>query len=253
MNKVSVISKDDELLEAASYWVLKMDESELSSEDVAALQTWLDQHPNHRDVLLEVAAVWDKTTTLSRLADMFPHDFKATEPAERKSWSWTSWSGLAATLSVVIALALMLPQILGLDNTLKVSVQNVGYQTSIGEHKVVLLPDGSEITLNTDSQLSVSFTRNARVLYLARGEVHVRVAEEERPLSVVAADQIVQATGTAFTVEITEEQHVEVLVTEGRVVVGVQSKPAESPDNVSQQSEALVTPPILEKTWENDN
>ena len=61
MKNVVSISQDDEVLEIASRWVLKIDAGELSASDEAALGAWLDQDESHRDVLMEVAAVWDKT------------------------------------------------------------------------------------------------------------------------------------------------------------------------------------------------
>ena len=46
----------------------------MSASDKAALGAWLDEDVRHGEVLLEVAAVWDKTDALARLADLFPHD-----------------------------------------------------------------------------------------------------------------------------------------------------------------------------------
>ena len=97
------------------------------------------------------------------------------------------------------------------------------YATAIGEQKTVLLPDGSEVVLNTNSHLAVTLTPARRLLRLVRGEILVRVAEDHaRALSVVAGDRIIQALGTEFVVEITDNNRVELMVTEGKVVVGIQ-------------------------------
>jgi transmembrane sensor len=57
---------------------------------------------------------------------------------------------------------------------------------------------------------------------LERGEIHVQVAHDKvRPLSVIAGNKIVQAVGTAFSLEITSDQQVELVVTEGKVLVSV--------------------------------
>ena len=86
----------------------------------------------------------------------------------------------------------------------------------IGGPKTALLPDGSEVVLNTNSQFAVAFTPSARVLHLVRGEILVRVAEDRvRPLSVVVGDRVIQAVGTVFVVEITDERKVELMVSEG--------------------------------------
>ncbi len=255
MNTVVPISRDDERLESASRWVLKIDEGALSASDKAALGVWLDENPEHRDVLLEVAAVWDKTDALARLADFFPHeatpDLKPTAPWHRP---WAQGVAIAASLIVLAVTAiLLLPRLETISHSDRLLLtQSAAYETAIGEQKTVLLPDGSEVVLNTNSQLSVTFTPSARVLRLARGEILVRVAKDEsRPLSVVAGDRIVQAKGTEFTVEITEDQYVEVLVTEGRVVVGIQPSSPGLPDTVNTDADSFALPPVLAQLADN--
>ena len=71
MSKVVPISRDDELLEAASRWVLKIDEGPLSAGEEAALAAWLDEHGRHCELLVEAAAVWDKTDALARSGRAF--------------------------------------------------------------------------------------------------------------------------------------------------------------------------------------
>lgn len=259
MNTLVPISRDNERLEAASRWVLKIDEGALSASDKAALGAWLDENPKHRDVLLEVAAVWDKTNTLARLADIFPHE-STPDQALAAPWyrPWTQSVAVAAGIVVLAVTAvLLLPRLeLGLGSNRLLVTQSAAYETVIGEQKTVLLPDGSEVVLNTNSQLSLIFTASARVLRLERGEILVRVAEDRtRPLSVVAGDQIIQAFGTEFTVEITENQQVKVMVTEGKVVVGIQPLPVASPGDMNAGSDtapdAVVLPPVLAQLDDN--
>lgn len=255
MNTVVSISRDDERLEAASRWVLKIDEGTLSAVDQAALSAWLHEDPRHHDVLLEVAAVWDKTDTLARLADFFPHEvtqYQATVVRQHRSWG--IGAAVAASLIVLAISAVMLsPSLdLGLEIDRGIPTQTATYETAIGEQKTVLLPDGSEVILNTDTQMSLIFTPSARVLHLIRGELLVKVAKDKsRPFSVMAGDRIVQAKGTEFTVEITEEQFVEVVVTEGKVVVGIQSIPVSVPGNANFDSESFVSPPVLAQLTDN--
>ena len=83
------------------------------------------------------------------------------------------------------------------DSDRPLPTQSAAYETAIGKQKIVQLPDGSEVVLNTNTQLSLIFTPSARVLRLARGEILVRVAKDEsRPLSVIAGNRIVQANST---------------------------------------------------------
>ena len=109
------------------------------------------------------------------------------------------------------------------------------------------------MVLNTNSQLAVTFTPSARVLRLARGEILVRVAEDPgRPLSVVAGGRIIQAVGTVFVVEITDEQEVELMVSEGKVVVGIQPPTATSPRaGAVDAPDTAPWPPVLALAEDN--
>lgn len=256
MSNVVRISGDDDALELATRWILKLDEGEFGLEDEAAMQQWLDEDQRHREVLLEVALNWDKTDALSRLADIFPHENPKNSNAGLDASSnvfWSPGAAIAACLLVMVCVGGFYTSVYIADknNSFAHQLQKGDYQTRIGERKTVLLPDGSEMVLNTNSQVNVVFNEDARVVYLERGEIHVSVAKDTRPLSVVANDQIVQATGTEFTVEITEEKHVEVIVTEGSVVVGLRPKNSMTARTTQSYDKHFQTPPILSASNNN--
>ena len=250
MSNVVPISRDDELLGVASRWVLEIDEGPLSERDEAALGAWLDENTRHRELLLEAAAAWDKTDALARLADLFPHDAADQVSRGSRHWRWAQDLAVAAGLAVLVAGGVLLLNP-GADTMPPTSagavVTSAEYETAVGGQKTALLPDGSEVVLNTNSQLSVAFTPSARVLRLARGEILVRVAEDHaRPLSVVAGDRIIQAVATTFVVEITDEQEVELMVSEGKVVIGMQ--PPVATTSRTDDVDAMDTvpwPPVL--------
>tara|TARA_R110002049_G_scaffold61408_17_gene163617 strand:+ start:4436 stop:5542 length:1107 start_codon:yes stop_codon:yes gene_type:complete len=255
MSGVIPITRDEARLEAACRWVLKIDEG-LNANERKALRTWLAEHPSHSRALLDTAAVWDKTESLARLADLFPSEAatKQASSARRAALRWPGRLAVAASLMlIVIAGILLRPHFVATEDENSVPMQSAAYQTGVGEQKTVLLPDGSEVVLNTDSALAIAFTRNARVLQLTRGEIYVTVAKDPaRPLSVVADNHIVQAVGTEFAVEITEDQHVQVVVTEGKVVVGIQPVSMKRSGRIRGavssrrvEGEAVVVPPLL--------
>ena len=249
------ISQDDERLEAASRWVLKMDQGKLNASDKQALGVWLDENSKHREVLLEVAAAWDKTDSLAMLADFFPHEADAGQETTVPWYQFWKQGFAPAASMALLASVLIISGLgifnLGFDQDAHL-VQYATYETAIGEQKTVLLPDGSEVVLNTNSHLSLAFTASARVLRLSRGEVHVRVAKDKtRPMSVVAGDRIVQAVGTEFTVEINKDKHVEVMVTEGKVVVGIQPVSLVASNTVNSGREKVVIPPVLAQREDN--
>ena len=223
MSNVVPMSSEDQQLEQASRWVLRI-ETGLTAAEAQELRAWIGSRPSNRDVLLEVAAVWDKTESLSRLADLFPQEKRTDRNLAAFAWRY-SLAGVTAILLVAIATLLLVPSPPSeLQITAPAPAQAARYETAIGEQKTVLLPDGSEVVLNTDSRMHVTITADARVLLLERGEIHVEVAADPaRPFSVIAGGHIVQAVGTAFSVEISDESGIEVLVTEGQVVLGLQA------------------------------
>ena len=62
------------------------------------------------------------------------------------------------------------------------------YQTAHGEQTVAQLPDGTELHLNTDSAVTVRYTRSERVVEIARGQALFTVARDDpRRFRVAAA------------------------------------------------------------------
>lgn len=251
MSRVVHIDKDGERLDCASRWVLKIDDQALTESEIDALGRWLGQDQKNSQVLLEVAAVWDKANVLSWLADLFPGTPK--NNTGQKS-ARNIFNIRLAVFACVTILVLSVPIMLLTLGSEKIDYKqySAAYETVIGEQKTILLPDGSEVVMNTDSKLSLAYSSSARVLNLGQGEIFVRVAKETRPMSVIAIDQIVQAKGTEFVVQITDDQQVKVMVTEGRVVVGVQRQNADYSENTTLYNRP-ISPPELKALKDDSN
>lgn len=226
MRTVVPISRDEERLEAASRWVVRLDEG-LSRADEAGLKNWLAEHPANSAELVEVAQAWDKLDCLSRLADLFPieqsvaHAGPANRSRRRPAATWLA--AAASALAVIAAAWLLTPQWHSGEQSREQPTAHMegAYETAIGEHRTVMLADGTAVTLNTDSRISIAYSGSERLLELLRGEIHVQVVPDPaRPFSVIAGDRVVQAVGTAFTVELTAGRELELVVTEGKVTVG---------------------------------
>jgi len=101
------------------------------------------------------------------------------------------------------------------------------YQTGIGQRSVVTMDDGSVVTLNTDSRLSVHYRDDLRAVTLERGQALFKVARDRsRPFVVTAGGKRVTALGTEFDVRVGERLF-EVTLLEGRV--GVSAEQAGTP------------------------
>jgi transmembrane sensor len=94
-----------------------------------------------------------------------------------------------------------------------------GARTEVGGFKIMSLPDGSVVRLNTDSAVEIRYTGTERRVYLLNGEASFDVARDAaRPFVVRARSVMVRAVGTAFNVRL-RSTACEVLVTEGKVRV----------------------------------
>jgi len=212
-------SRKDRRLEEAGDWIAAIGRG-LTEEDEQELGAWLSSSSANYDVFMELACLWDDMDGLGRLADLFP------EPAPKRRYP-SSRAILATAASIVVALALFAvfqtPDIADQTMGEPASVVMAGsYSTEIGEQSTHQLSDGSIITLNTNSSVRVDFTESNRLLILERGELHVKVAHDpDRRLSVIVGNRVVQAVGTEFNVEITQDQSIELVVTDGVVMVGV--------------------------------
>jgi transmembrane sensor len=93
------------------------------------------------------------------------------------------------------------------------------YTTRAGERRVVTLADGSQVALDSHSEVIVQYSAHARELTLTNGQARFDVAHDiERPFSVTADGHKVIATGTSFNVDLFGPSLLVTLI-EGRVVV----------------------------------
>ncbi len=130
------------------------------------------------------------------------------------------WTLAAAAALALVALATMWwtrdGERFGLPRT---------YATGHGEQSVRVLPDGSVLHLNTDSQVTVHYSRRERVVDLDRGQALFEVTHEgQRGFRVAAGDAQVLTVGTEFDVY-RRPGAVRVTVVEGTVTVYIGSPP----------------------------
>jgi transmembrane sensor len=211
---------------AAAHWITREDAGLMTPEALAARDEWLAEHPDH-------VAAYD---TARQRIDRF--DTMATDPRilalcasalvnRRRRGAGVVWRS-AAALGAVVVLAgagLVGAPRDRLATPLAAAVEQVVhpgapvYRTAVGERSTVTLPDGSVVTLNTDTVLRVAFTDQARGVRLVRGQALFEVAHGKRtPFEVYAGDRVVTATGTVFDVRI-QGDAVKVALVEGRVRV----------------------------------
>jgi transmembrane sensor len=93
------------------------------------------------------------------------------------------------------------------------------YETDIGERRIIALPDGSRISMDSDTKVRVSYYKTARTITLDRGRSRFDVAHDpSRPFTVTAGSETVVAVGTSFNVERLQSTVLITLI-QGQVVI----------------------------------
>jgi transmembrane sensor len=117
--------------------------------------------------------------------------------------------------------------------------ESYAYRTLPGERRTVELREGSRVTLDANSVLTVRLGRDERALTLERGEAFFQVAKDaSRPFVVRAGTTRVKALGTAFNVRMSGDRTV-VAVTEGEVEF-VADVPVATPARVTNATSRLT-------------
>ncbi|WP_341936649.1 FecR family protein [Marinimicrobium sp. C2-29] len=222
MSNIYQFQTEDQMYEDASLWVARLDRG-LSGEETETLRRWLDQNAHHRECLLEMADLWDRMDSLAVLSELF--DPPARSSHHKRFGLGAATAVAASVLFLVAAFGLFTPLSPWNDTqetpgVATVAQENTVYETGIGAHSTVNLPDGTRLLLNTNTLVSVTYSADERLLELSRGELHVEVDHDpERPLRVKAGGKLVEAVGTAFNVYLMDDDDVDVIVTEGVVHV----------------------------------
>jgi transmembrane sensor len=96
------------------------------------------------------------------------------------------------------------------------------YRSGVGEQRALVLADGTQVLLNTDSAIDVRFDDTQRRLILRSGELRVITAHDPRNRSFIVAtgDGTLRPLGTRFTVRrLDGERQTRLGVSEGAVEV----------------------------------
>jgi transmembrane sensor len=220
---------DSERLEEAVRWQVRLAESpELYAEE---LSSWLAQDPRNREAWRSAQASWDflgehatspAVISLRRAALAYASN---TIRSQAVSSRLRRFPASVATAAVVfMAVSALTAWYLQRPDS---------YRTALGERRAVTLADGSQITLDSSSEVMVRYSANARALTLVRGQARFDVTHDvERPFTVTANGRRVVATGTVFDVDLLGSDFLVTLI-EGHVVVLPQSKPVGSAERTS--------------------
>jgi transmembrane sensor len=198
--------------EAAADWIARRAGGGWNADAEAELDAWLAASTAHRVAFVRLDAAWREAARLKVLdtgaglpkpghwntqgspvaAQAVPPTLRPAAAGERRR----AWA-LAASLVLTLALG---------ATAYFASSPGETYTTVVGGLQTIPLPDGSQVTLNTETEIRISITERERRADLASGEAYR------------AGDHRVVVVGTKFSV-MRDGETFRVFVTEGSVRV----------------------------------
>lgn len=230
--------------ESAAAWFAKRESADWGEEAQAQLTAWLDESTTHRIAFIRIVSAWEQSGRLKalgagvptgvippRAAWNFGSDRHQSTSVVPSFWFSARIRALAATFLIIAA------------GTLWYFLSNrpPSYRTEVGAITTVPLPDGSRVTLNTDSEIHVQLRKDQRHVTLDHGEAYFEVARDvARPFVVDIADDRFVAVGTEFALRRDADES-RLMVTEGRVQIEHSDRPSAAATPIDAGTEARVT------------
>lgn len=213
------------LVEAAA-WRVRAAESDL--ENSPELAAWIAADVRNAAAWQQVQHPWTlfgEHATSPEIIELRCRALAHAHEAGRGRWVRSKRFAIAHRLAIAASIL-----VVAVGGLLLWTQQPEVYSTRAGERRVVTLADGSQVALDSRSEVKVQYSAHARELTLTRGQARFDVEHDvERPFSVTADAHRVIATGTSFNVDLFGPSLLVTLI-EGHVVVS----PASSAPTFSQ-------------------
>jgi transmembrane sensor len=176
-----------QVFETAASWYVQLQAEPPTLAEQKAWQLWIDSDPAH-------LAAWNQIEQLQRHLGTLPPDLK------RRALNTRQQRRQVLKLLLLAAGA----GFVGWNVQQHTSLGNVwaDYKTGVGQRRNITLADGSQIQLNTDTAIDVSFDPAQRLIRLRSGEILIQTGKlgDQRPFFVETRDGRIQALGTRFSV-----------------------------------------------------
>ena len=223
------------LAEAAA-WRVRLAQND--PQDNPRLAAWIAEDPRNAAAWNQVQSSWavfGEHATSPEIIDLRCRALAHAHEAGRGRWVRSKRFAVAHRLAIaagVLAVAI--------GGLFLWSQQPDVYSTRAGERRVVTLADGSQVALDSKSEVKVRYSADARELTLTRGQARFDVAHDiARPFSVTARAHKVIATGTSFNVDLFGPTLLVTLI-EGHVVVASSAPMFSQPTNIDSQIDRIV-------------
>jgi transmembrane sensor len=185
-------------LEQAAEWFTRLQDVDAVSIDQSAWREWLEQREENR-------WAWAQCQQLQQRLHGLPAGLtrRALALADQQTHS----SRRSVLKGLALAVGTGMASYSGYRHA-QISGWMADYRTETGAQRSLVLPDGSQLVLNTASALDVAFDAHQRCLIIREGEVLITTAADSagRPFLVQTAQGTVQALGTRFSVRQQDNQ-----------------------------------------------
>jgi len=141
-----------------------------------AFESWYVASPEHADAYDRVLATWEATAHLDRAKP------GGAAPVKRYGWR----ASIAAVAAIVLLMVgVGVASLAGIGGQ---AAEAFSLVTKVGEIRTDRLPDGTQVTLDTDSRVDAVFTASTRRLRLLRGRARIAATSDpQRPIELEAA------------------------------------------------------------------
>jgi transmembrane sensor len=195
----------DAVRDAATAWLVRVQSDAATAGDWNALAAWLEASPAHGEAFsavealsLEIEASADAILAAlgPRSAEVLPFRQRERGQPDRPARRVGGWSrGAVAAAAVGLAAAGGFAGWKASEGSLQT------YRTGPGETRSITLADGSRISLDAASTMSVRMGLFARRVQMGDAEATFDVAKDaRRPFEVAVGDQRVRVIGTEFNI-----------------------------------------------------
>ncbi|HZL11978.1 MAG TPA: FecR domain-containing protein [Prolixibacteraceae bacterium] len=189
--------KDNEYIEKL---IARFLNGNCTAEEHLQLKGWIDKSSDHKGRYLAIKDIWDSVgTPRVRTDEQLVLFYKnQLEKAKKSRMLWIRFSLVAAAILLLgLVISILIPQ----QTTYPTENFQV-FSVPLGSKSKVLLADGTEVNLNSGSELKYSnnYSSSNRVVSLS-GEGYFKVKSDPvHPFIVRTSDFDIQVTGTEFNV-----------------------------------------------------
>jgi transmembrane sensor len=213
---------NQEIRAEAAAWLARLHADDRSESDERAFQIWLSASATHATAFEAANLTWEAVGGI-------PFDLRGEREARPSH-----------VVRRTILLGLGAICVLGGTFTFWQSAEARIYQTDIGEQKHIILEDGSQLFLDTNTRVVVNIDKRLRSAELQYGRANFRVtADANRPFIVSAAARKIVASQSSFDVR-RDGERVSIILINGHASVVLDSVAQGDKEQQLSSGERLV-------------